>query len=237
MVESMPTFTPEHLAAVAAPLADDRVGAVGGVPPAKLTLAAYAALTGLSEAEVWRRLQNGDLTGRHLDGQIIIEAGNSPRDIESLDFGSLPPPPLDGDFAPLSPPRSGAAATERPLSADFVVDEDSSAPAEVVAPADARAMSPVSPPPEMALLLDHLSLAKEENREILRLTQESIRKITSMSDALIEMKDALLDAKDVELAALRQQLAARDQDLTLLKQKHEDLEMLARSLAESAAQP
>lgn len=86
--------------------------------------------------------------------------------------------------------------------------------------------------PELALLLDHLSLAKEENREILRMTQESIRKVTQLSEALVEMKDTVIEAKQSEIDVLKAQLQARDQEVKRLQQQNEDLEMLARTMAD-----
>jgi hypothetical protein len=99
--------------------------------------------------------------------------------------------------------------------------------------------------PELALLLDHLSLAKEENREILKLTEQSMQRVCAMSEALVQMKDAVIQSKDAELAALkserdmetaqlREQLQAREHEIRRLRQHSEDLEMLARTMASQA---
>jgi hypothetical protein len=88
---------------------------------------------------------------------------------------------------------------------------------------------------EMALLLDHLSLAKEENREILKMTQDAIRKVTELTDSVVTMKNAVIESKDSQIDALREQLAAREQRIKALLQKNEDLEMLARALADRPA--
>jgi hypothetical protein len=88
---------------------------------------------------------------------------------------------------------------------------------------------------EVALLLDHLSLAKEENREILKMTQDAIRKVTELTDSVVAMKNAVIESKDSQIDALREQLAAREARIKQLLQKNEDLEMLARALADSPA--
>jgi hypothetical protein len=88
--------------------------------------------------------------------------------------------------------------------------------------------------PEMALLLDHLSLAKEENREILRMTQESIRKVTELTDTIVEMKDSVIEAREAQIMALREQLGEREKQIKSLLQQKEDLEMLARTIAETS---
>jgi hypothetical protein len=63
------------------------------------------------------------------------------------------------------------------------------------------------------------------------MTQESIKKVTELSGALVEMKDAVIDAKEAQILALKEQLAARDTEVRKLKQQTEDLEMLARAVA------
>ena len=130
----------------------------------------------------------------------------------------LPLPPLPDEAAPAQPgpARSGAAAGS----------PDDKTGTFLTLTGD-RAHSP-----EMALLLDHLSLAKEENREILRLTQDSIRKVTELTDSIVEMKDALIEAKQTQILTLKEQLDAKDREIRKLLQQREDLEMLARTMAE-----
>ena len=83
---------------------------------------------------------------------------------------------------------------------------------------------------ELALLLDHLSLAKEENREILRLTQDTLTKLSAMTDAVVQMKDEVIKSKDLQLATMQQAIAEKERNLSQLRQDKEDLEMLNRTL-------
>jgi hypothetical protein len=83
---------------------------------------------------------------------------------------------------------------------------------------------------ELALLLDHLSLAKEENREILKMTQESIRKVTELTDTIVEMKDTVIDAKETQIMFLKDQLETREKEIRKLMQQKEDLEILAQTI-------
>jgi len=83
---------------------------------------------------------------------------------------------------------------------------------------------------ELALLLDHLSLAKEENREILKMTQESIRKVTELTDTIVEMKDTVIDAKETQIMFLKEQLETREKEIRKLMQQKEDLEILAQTI-------
>jgi len=86
-----------------------------------------------------------------------------------------------------------------------------------------------SPQPmtEMALFIDHLSLAKEENKDILRLTQDSINRITQLSESVISLKDELLKARDTEIQALKKRLQSKNLTIRRLRQELEDLSMLA----------
>ena len=88
---------------------------------------------------------------------------------------------------------------------------------------------------EMALIIDHLSLAKEENKDILRLTQDAITKITSLSDNVIALKDELLVARNEQIEQLKGQLAAKNATIAKLKQELEDLQILASTMKPSPA--
>jgi hypothetical protein len=178
----------------------------------------YAEKFLLSETEIWRRIRHGELLGRTHQGRLLIYPASS---IEAT-LADLPPLP---DRAPI-PTRVGA--THERSGADFL-----------------GLSGERSSTPELALLLDHLSLAKEENREILRLTDQSMKRVCEMSDALIQMKDAVIVSKDTELLAVRQQrdtevasleakLAASEMEIRRLRQQSEDLEMLARTMAQQA---
>lgn len=97
---------------------------------------------------------------------------------------------------------------------------------------------------EVALLMDHLSLAKEQNLEILRMTQQSVEQMRSMTEQIISSKNEILTQKDVvihakeavinkqneELATLRQQLDEEKLKQRRLKQDLEDMEMLTKTL-------
>jgi hypothetical protein len=211
-----------------------------------LTIEDYAAKYSLTDAEVWRRLRRGELVGRTVRGRLIIfvppEAGAGQRGflthLEALDGATV--------FAPAPLPASPEAAPsdEGPDLSFLPPLPDLEAPSAgtgragaAVGPAGAAAggfltlTGERTSAPEMALLLDHLSLAKEENREILRMTQESIRKVTELSDTIVEMKDTVIEAKEAEVLALREQLAARESEIRRLRQQNEDLETLARAMA------
>jgi hypothetical protein len=91
------------------------------------------------------------------------------------------------------------------------------------------------PSQEMTLLLDHLSIAKEENREILKLTQDSIARIATMTDTIVAMKDLLLKTKDDQLGHMQELMSLKNQDIRKLQQTNVDLETMVRTLSAELA--
>jgi TolA-binding protein len=92
------------------------------------------------------------------------------------------------------------------------------------------AVNQVAESPELRMLIEHLNMVRQENREILRLSEESIRRITSMSETIVASKENVIAEREEELKRLREQLDQRDRDVVRLQQNIEDLEMLARTL-------
>jgi hypothetical protein len=85
--------------------------------------------------------------------------------------------------------------------------------------------------PEIALLIDHLSLAKEENREILLFAQQSLAQVREITSQIVSSKDELLKLRDEKIQLLEEKLAHSHQTLKKLSQEKEDIEMLAMELS------
>lgn len=222
-------------------------GASNGLP-----LEAYAAANALSEAEVWRRLRRGQLVARH-DGERLLvyeELPAEPTDFSLKDLHATlakeekaaDVDPFTADSPEAASPRGGPGAVKAELEPGDLpplpgtearpgASSKDSASGAYLALSGRRTETP-----ELALLLDHLSLAKEENREILRLTQDSIRKVTELTDSIVEMKDTVIEAKDAQILALEQRLRAAEGEIKNLRQHNEDLDTLARAaLADAQA--
>ncbi|MGE0172816.1 MAG: hypothetical protein AB7T49_08525 [Oligoflexales bacterium] len=88
-------------------------------------------------------------------------------------------------------------------------------------------------PAELTLFLDHLSLAKEENKEILKLTQASIQQITDLSQSLLTSKDEMIKTKSNQIAILQEKVRRREKIIIQLRQEIEDLKMLNKTLSSS----
>jgi hypothetical protein len=168
-----------------------------------LELGAAAHILSVSIDELWRRIKNGQLLARTVRGKVFVYT-DLPAEISG---GGLPPVP----------------------TADLIVE---------TAPSTATAIAPVEPSflthtpgnQEWALLLDHLSLAKEENREILRLTQDSMSRLTQMTDSILEMKDSIIASKEEQLAIMKERLAQKESELGRALKEKENLETLTQAL-------
>jgi hypothetical protein len=88
-------------------------------------------------------------------------------------------------------------------------------------------------PAELTLFLDHLSLAKEENKEILKLTQSSIQQITELSQSLLASKDDIIKTKSHQIGVLQEKIKRREKLIIQLRQEIEDLRMLNKTLSSS----
>ncbi len=190
-----------------------------------LSIEDYAQRQGTTTEEVWNRLRRGQLVGRTSRGKVLV--------YESISAAALAVPGLansgagtgaaqgasyrnssDGDLPPLEFGASGHLSARGASTATAMVSMDMAGPQST----------------ELALLLDHLSLAKEENREIIRLTQDTLTKLSSMTDAVVQMKDEVIKSKDVQLAEFQHALEEKERNISQLRQEKEDLEILNRTL-------
>lgn len=172
-----------------------------------LELSEAARTLGVSIDEIWKRIRNGRLIARTLRGKVLVYTDMN----DFLMQEGLPPPPT-------MPMQSTTAA---PIASI----EHVSPQLPVIYGGQAGSHSQ-----ELALLIDHLSLAKDENREILKLTQDSMSRLTQMTDAIIEMKDAMLAAKDEQVTILKETLSNQAEELVRILKEKEDLETLAQAL-------
>ncbi len=188
-----------------------------------LTIEEYARRQRLSPDEVWNLLRRGQLVGRTSRGKVLVYESISAAAIANPAPSSYRSQSTEGDLPPLEFGATGnpAGALQGATSTGFQGTQNSIISMET---------SGLPQSTELALLLDHLSLAKEENREILRLTQDTLTKLSAMTDAVVQMKDEVIKSKDMQLATLRETLEHKDQTMAQLLQEKEDLEILNRTL-------
>jgi hypothetical protein len=177
-----------------------------------LELSAAAQILGVSVDDIWRQVRNGKLIARTERGQVLVYT-----DCELISgLEGLPPLPPSG-------------VTIEPNSTSTSEEPQKAVRMEELYPS-ALVQSQPSDRQEIALLIDHLSLAKEENREILRLTSESMSKLSEMTDRMLEMKDSIIASKEEQMQILKQRLAEQSSELRQALQQKEDLETLTEAL-------
>ncbi|MDA9951141.1 keratin [Oligoflexaceae bacterium] len=149
-----------------------------GINTNGLTLSEYCNVKGDSPSSVWQKIRAGELISRAIHGRLKI--------FDSSQVGHISPRPF------------GATAKNRAENAELPelpdLEDVAKSTAVSVTSGQVSVITGAEHGQEVSLLIDHLSLAKEENREILSLTQSSIRKITEMSEQLLEAKEQVIDA-------------------------------------------
>ena len=178
-----------------------------------LELGAYCERKGLDQDAVWASVRTGHLAARTEQGRIYV--------YETADLmqGATTRSNLDRE-------ESETTGVDKTMFVGL--------PPLPIVGASRLEISMLNPQqsfqPEVALLLDHLSLAKEEQRDIIRLTQDSLQKISAVTQQLIESKDHLLQDRQQKILELRSEVEERDLQIKKLKQDLEDFEMLTQSI-------
>lgn len=180
-----------------------------------MELSKAARHLGVSIDEIWRRVRNGKLVARTNRGQVMVYTDAS----TVVTMEGLPPLPNS------NVPEWTKSASNRDDSKSVDTEYNQiSVLGERVSSSDRQ---------EVALLIDHLSLAKEENREILRLTHESMSRLSEMTDKMLDMKDSIISSKDEQMQILKQRLAEQTEQLRQVLREKEDLETLTEALQKS----
>lgn len=189
-------------------VAEERCESIDGI-----NIETYSKRHGISKSEVWKRLRSGELVGRTENGELRIysdlRAAPSFEHVEEV----IDEPKVFSGLPPLPSSQKLSGTSEVPITATLITQDHSEEMQN-----------------DMALFFDHLSIAKEENREIIRLTQNSLQKVTDLSEQLLDMKDAVIAAKEAQIKALKEQLEQADQQNARLRQENEDLQMLMHAM-------
>lgn len=178
-----------------------------------LDLETAADRLGIGTDDLWRRIRNGQVMARSVRGKVFVySSAKTPASERSVQGATaavtLPPPPLDD--------QSTTQVVLTRLQDDFPDTPPNNSMAVVNH--------------DISLLVDHLNLAKEENREIIRLTQDSMSRLTEMTDALIQMKDEVINAREQQVDMLNERLRTQADQLRATLREKENLETLTRAL-------
>lgn len=185
---------------------------VAAIGPVGQELSEYTTSQCLSEKEVWQRIRSGSLLAKCQNGKLMIYEQQSKKLItnKSKPTGktktpNLPPIPLENHKIILKN-NEPAPYTSDNLSKQL--------------------------PPEIGFFLDHLSIAKEENNEIIKLTQNSISQITQMAESVVDTKDKLINNQEKQIEFLEKDQLEKDKHISSLLQEIEDLKMLVETLSQ-----
>ena len=178
-----------------------------------LKLEDYAKFMDLTEQAVWLMVRSGNLYSRYRDDQLYVS--ESP-------IAELP--------VPVAKPSEAMKLKNTDLESQFDQKlEHFETSQRLVKELVIR--NTEQPSDEIALLIDHLSLSKEENREVLNLAKQSIAQMTEMTEKVVAMKDTLIASKQKQIELLEEKLNLESEKINKLKQNIEDMEMLTRTLA------
>ncbi len=189
----------------------------------------YAKRRGLHTTEVWRLIRDGQLVARTENGFVYVYGIDKK--------STLVPMKTVRDLAKDEDAITQTLTSEDlpPLPTDSDIDNLSKVPATVT---DERS-------PEVDHLLESLQNLQTENREILKLSKDSVSQITEISKKAIQAKDEIIDhknslladkqntlaTKEEKLNSLQEKISTQERELNRLKQENEDLEMLNRTLS------
>lgn len=174
-----------------------------------LEIADYALRHDKSEGEVWDLIRTGSLIARSEKGRIFVYEKT--------------PVLSHGMELPKSDSIPETATPEQTTLPPLPFTEKTGAITSITLNQQ---------PSELSLLIDHLNLAKEENREILQLTQESMNHMTRLTESIIASKDEIIRMKQTEMEKLEAALHEAERKTLHLAQEVEDLKILTKALSD-----
>lgn len=199
-----------------------------------MPLEKYAEIKKMPPFLIWEEIKKGKIIARQINGEVyILPSNNSSESISDKRVGAT-----SGSnsisFSEIASGKNHGGNTKEKIrrsGASSAPSNEASLPNLPQAKEEFLGLDGnPSNSPEVALLLDHLSLAKEENKEILQMAQKSLDQVKEITREIVATKDSLLEAKEEKIKLLEEKLAAKDKDLNKTKQSLEDLEMLTRTL-------
>ena len=179
-----------------------------------MDLETAAQTLGIGVEDLWRRIRNGPVMARSMRGKVYVYAHVAPSPGVSHQAAGI-------QAAEELPP----APAEVPSPRQIVVTQMT----ESVPNADLGSNLELANR-EISLLIDHLSLAKDENRDIIRFTRESMNRLTDMTDTMLQMKDEVISAREQQVEMLNERMRIQTEELRAALREKENLETLTRVL-------
>lgn len=82
----------------------------------------------------------------------------------------------------------------------------------------------------LAILAENLKISKQEQIELLKLTQESIKRVVDSTEKLIATKETLIEEKDKVIKSMQEKINEYTSTRSKLLQENEDLKILVQAL-------
>ena len=82
----------------------------------------------------------------------------------------------------------------------------------------------------LAILAENLKISKQEQIELLKLTQESIKRVVDSTEKLIATKETLIEEKDKVIKSMQEKINEYNHTRSKLLQENEDLKILVQAL-------
>lgn len=195
-----------------------------------LDIDAAAAALGVDAAEVWRRVRSGQLMARSQLGKVFVYSDQGDFDSDMERLAALPNLPesrhhmssdraesMDYDHNTQTLDASAGHERKSPVLVNMVGTNTELVPVEA---------SFVNPDD----FLRYLNLSRTENQEIIRLTSESMNRLSKMTDEMLQLKDELIEARELQLEHLERDRVLSQEEIRRLRKEVEDLATVAKFL-------
>lgn len=196
----------------------------GATSSSSLTIEEYSKVHAVSATQIWADIKAGKLIAKEVNGKIIIFNSKPNYENSSTEGRKV----KGASFNELSASRQRTENTRGGATSYVAQERPGKLPKLPSLPIPSRG----SRQAEISLLLDHLSIAKEENQEILKLAQKSLAQVKDVTNQIIASKDEVIAAKEEKIKALEQRLALADEKLVKVQRELEDEQILTKILSE-----
>ena len=171
----------------------------------ELPILEYAEQMQISQAQIWDRVRQGKISARVVEGEVMIQSEKNRKKSNNNKKEKNRP----GASSQWNPPEI-AMDSLPPIQETTQLEPDQGS--------------------ELALLIDHLSIAREECKESLSLARKTVESVKSMSEQLLAAKDQTIESLRHDLKDFEEDKHKLEKQLAEKLREIEDLKMLVGSM-------
>jgi hypothetical protein len=168
--------------------------------------------------EIWRRIRRGDLLARSQLGKVFVYTDHAQFEVDQDRFSALP----DLPFQKLQGARHERLAGN--------LGDHPGVDIQLWDPGVSTSLVSTDQSYQFDELIRLLNMAKEENREIIRLTSDSMSQLSQMTDEMLHLKDQVIEARELQVRNLEADVRGTREEIQKLRQEVEDLSTVAKFL-------